>query len=69
MGQNRRPDDFCNDVKKQTEGFPRKLEHQEIFEHLITIWRNKRSTVRRKMGLLRVCSRLLAIAALHGFGQ
>jgi hypothetical protein len=52
MGESRRPDDFCDDVKTQTEGLPSQLEHQEIFEHLINIWRNKRSTARRKMGLL-----------------
>ena len=69
MGQIRRPDDFGDDVKTQTEGLPRKLEHQEIFEYRISIWRDKRSTSVERSVFFRVCSRLLAIATLNGFGQ
>jgi hypothetical protein len=52
MRQNWRPNDFRNNVKTQTEGLPRKLEYQEIFEYLISIWRDRRSSVCRKLGRL-----------------
>ncbi len=69
MGQSRQPDDFCDNVKTQTERFPRELKHQRSSSTSAVSATTGAALSVERCAFFRVCCRLLAIATLNGFGQ
>ena len=69
MGQIRRPDNFGDGGKPQPQGLSREPEHQQIFETAAVSAAARAPLSVERSEFFRVCSRLLAIATLNGFGE